>query len=176
MSGQDAHLGIERFCNDVASEYLLPHADLQALDPLPVDAEALKATIIEFAGARNVSNSMVAYRMYRAGFVSQQQWQQLRQVFRDHWLQSLADRRERARAQEGGPSYYVVRRHRLGAALIASVRRMLRGGDLTTSKAGKVLGVKPQQVQSLIEVSPAKRPHPRAQPLDALLARLKRPD
>jgi Zn-dependent peptidase ImmA (M78 family) len=153
VSGQDSRLAIEQF-NDVASEYLLPNAELRALAALPVtDFAALQATIGDFAGKRNVSSSMVAYRLYRSGSLGQQQWQQLRRTFRDHWIQSQADRRERARVQEGGPSYYVVKRHRLGSALIDSVRRMLRGGDLTTSKAGKVLGVKPQQVQALVEAS-----------------------
>lgn len=163
VSGQDSRLAIERFCNDVASEYLLPHAELKVIVPLPVgNLEALQATIGDFASERNVSSSMVAYRLYRANLLSDQQWQQLRQAFRDRWAQSQADRRERARAQEGGPSYYVVKRHRLGSALIESVRRMLRGGDLTTSKAGKVLGVKPQQVQTLVDASTASQPRPHA--------------
>jgi len=163
VSGQDSRLAIEQFCNDVASEYLLPHAELHTLGPLPVgDLGALQAAIADFATERNVSSSMVAYRLYRADLLSHQQWQQLRRALRDLWELSQVDRRERARAQEGGPSYYVVKRHRLGTALIASVRRMLRGGDLTTSKAGKVLSVKPQHVQALIETSPANQPRPHA--------------
>ena len=163
VSGQDAALAIEQFCNDVASEYLLPHRELRSLQPLPTgDSEALETALSEFARERNISSSMVAYRLYRAGTLNRRQWHHLSRAFRDRWMQSQADRRERARAQEGGPSYYVVKRHRLGTALIESVRRMLRGGELTTSKAGRVLGVKPQQVQTLVETSYPDQPRPSA--------------
>jgi Zn-dependent peptidase ImmA (M78 family) len=163
VSGRDAALAIEQFCNDVASEYLLPHDELRALRHLPItDAEVLQTAISDFAGERNISSSMVAYRLYRAGFLNRRQWQELSQAFRQRWMESQAIRGERARAQEGGPSYYVVKRYRLGTALIESVRRMLRGGELTTSKAGKVLGVKPQQVQALVEASHRDQPQPSA--------------
>ena len=71
-------------------------------------------------------------------------------AFREQWLRARAERRERIREQDSGPSYYVLRRHRVGRALIDLVRRMVAGGALTTSKAGKVLGVKPRNVQALI--------------------------
>lgn len=152
VSGQSAELAIERFCNDVASEYLLPHEEMDALGGMPTtDLEALQEAVGEFAADRNISSSMVAYRLYRDRLISVRQWRRLNDAFRDHWMHARAVRRERARVQDGGPSYYVIRRHRLGTALIESVGRMLRGGDLTTSKAGKVLGVKPQRVQTLVE-------------------------
>lgn len=152
VSGQSAELTIERFCNDVASEYLLPHEEMDALGGMPTtDLEALQEAVGEFAADRNISSSMVAYRLYRDRLISVRQWRRLNDAFRDHWMHARAVRRERPRVQDGGPSYYVIRRHRLGTALIESVGRMLRGGDLTTSKAGKVLGVKPQRVQTLVE-------------------------
>ncbi len=163
VSGQSAELAVERFCNDVASEYLLPHEEMDALGILPLaDFDAVQAAVGEFAAERNISSSMVAYRLYRAGIINLRQWGRLSRAFRDHWMHTQATRRERARAQQGGPSFYVVKRHRLGTALIESVGRMLRGGDLTTSKAGKVLGVKPQQVQTLVEADRSNQAPPPA--------------
>ena len=163
VSGQAAKLAIERFCNDVASEYLLPHEEMNALGILPIaNLDALQAAVGEFAVERNISSSMVAYRLYRTGIINLRQWGRLSRAFRDHWMHTQAMRRERARAQQGGPSFYVVKRHRLGTALIESVGRMLRGGDLTTSKAGKVLGVKPQQVQTLVEADRSNQAPPPA--------------
>ena len=163
VSGQAAELAIERFCNDVASECLLPHEEMDALEGMPItDFEALQAAVGEFAAERNISSSMVAYRLYRAGIINLRQWERLSRAFREHWVHTQAMSRERARAQQGGPSFYVVKRHRLGTALIESVGRMLRGGDLTTSKAGKVLGVKPQQVQTLVDAGRSNQAQPPA--------------
>ena len=49
-----------------------------------------------------------------------------------------------------GPSYYVVRRHRLGHALLGLVSRSLSEGMITYTKAGQVLGVKPRNVAPLL--------------------------
>ena len=152
VSGARAEKAIEQFCNDVASEFLLPADELARLRVNDeTDFETSQARISEFASDRNLSRSMVAYKLYRRGMIEQQTWRRLSTAFREQWLQARADHRERARDQVGGPSYYVVRRHRVGIALINLVRRMMAGGALTTSKAGKVLGVKPRNVQALID-------------------------
>lgn len=151
VSGRWAERQIEQTCNDVAGELLLP---AEELINLPVSdatgVEDASAQISEFARDRNLSRSMVAYKLYRTGAIEHQTWHRLSNFFREQWLQDRALRRDRAQDTDGGPSYYVVRRHRVGAALIDFVRRMTATGALTTSKAGKVLGVKPKNVQLLI--------------------------
>ena len=151
VSGAIAETAIERFCNDVASGFLVSEGELGHLrmDDAP-GFEAVQDRISAFARDRNLSQTMVAYRLYRADVIDQTTWRRLSVVFREHWLQARATRRQRARDREGGPSYYTVRRHRVGKALIDLVRRMTEGGALTTSKAGKVLGVKSKNVQALI--------------------------
>ena len=151
VSGASAERRIERFCNDVAGELFLPGDELGELRAairrgLDVTAEAIGV----FAGSRNVSRSMVAYKLFRADLIDHQTWQDLSNLFRQQWLNNRTAARERARDAEGGPNYYIVRRHRVGAALIDLVRRMTANGALTTTKAGKVLGVKPKNVELLI--------------------------
>ena len=151
VSGAFAEAAIEQFCNRVASEFLLPWeelADLQVNDT--TDFETAQARITDFAEARLLSSSMVAYRLYQTGRIEREAWSRLSSFFRQKWLQARAERRERAREMEGGPSYYVVRRHRVGTALIELVRRTMAEGVLTPSKAGKILGVKPANVQTLL--------------------------
>ena len=154
VSGARAELEIEHFCSDVAGEFLLPRDELEriSLDDA-IDIEATGLRIGEFARRQNLSGSMVAYRLYRAGAISQDVWRDLSTTFRDKWLQVRSRRREQARLQEGGPNFYVVRAHRVGSALLDLVARMVTAGALTTSKAGKVLGVKTKQVQALLEAS-----------------------
>jgi hypothetical protein len=93
---------------------------------------------------------MVALRLFQAGMIEDDQWAALRRLFREQWLQNRARERAVRHDQDGGPNYYVVRRQRLGRALIDFVYRMVSAGALTPVKAGKVLGVKPRSVEPLL--------------------------
>jgi Zn-dependent peptidase ImmA (M78 family)/transcriptional regulator with XRE-family HTH domain len=151
ISGSSSEKKIERFCNDIASEFLLPSKELRQLDVN--DDMALNdvmARINSFAKERNLSSSMVAYKLFRQGVISQNKWLRLSKVFRTHWNQSKSEQRVKSKNAAGGPNYFIVRRHRIGNALIDVVKRMMLEGALTTTKAGQVLGVKAKNVQTLI--------------------------
>ena len=67
------------------------------------------------------------------------------------WPYAKKARRERARGEKKkGPSYYTLRKHRLGNALVNLVDRTLRANELTYTKAAKILSVKPSNVESLL--------------------------
>lgn len=156
ISGARSEIAIERFCNDVASEFLLPLEELvqfQVGDPADIDV--LQARISDFARKRNLSSSMVVYRLYLIGAIDLDTWRRCSATFRDWWFHERRRRREQGRDREGGPNYYIVRRHRVGKALVNLVRRMMAAGALTTSKAGRVLGVKAKQVQRLADTQGA---------------------
>lgn len=158
VSGDQFASPVERFCNDVAGEFLLPTEELSELDIKSATLlEEVEQRITSFANDRNVSRSMVAYKLYRAGTINQDIWRQLSSSFRQSWLQATAEKRARARDHEGGPNYYVVRRHRLGHALVGLVRRSMADGILSPSKAGKVLGVKPINVEALVNIAGSQR-------------------
>ena len=146
---------IERFCDQVAGDFLLPQEELVHLEftSTSEDESELERTISEFATHRNLSRAMVAYRAYRAGVIEQETFNIIDDKFKQRSLQERAAQRARANDQEGGPNYYVVRRHRVGPSLVDLARRMTASGALTTSKAAQVLGVKPTQVQSLLGFS-----------------------
>jgi Zn-dependent peptidase ImmA (M78 family)/transcriptional regulator with XRE-family HTH domain len=151
VSGGEPHQGVERFCNDVAAAFLLPANELNQLDlPDPNDIEDIAERIGEFAFERKVSRSMVAYNLLRRRRIAFPVWNRLQEHFRERWFDEVERRRAQGRERTGGPDFYVVRRHRLGSALLELTARLLAGGTLTTSKAGQVLGVKPKQVESLI--------------------------
>ncbi len=152
VSGSRADLEIEQFCNDVAGEFLLPRNELAQLSiDDPTDVRSVERQIRFFVRGRNISHSMVAYRLRRAGVIHRDCWRSLSATFRDHWRQQRDGQRRRAQDIEGGPNFYVVRGHRVGRALLDLVGRMVAAGALTTSKAGSVLGVKAKQVHMLLE-------------------------
>ncbi len=145
--------GIERFCDSVAGKFLLPDEELGLLRLGDVAHSHTQAErrVSEFAGERNLSRSMVAYRAYGAGLIEREVYESLTDRFRRQWRAERARQRERSRASSGGPNYYVVRRHRVGRALTGLVSRSMRSGTLSTSKAAKVLGVKPTQVGAMLD-------------------------
>ena len=144
---------IERFCDNVAGEFLLPETEAQLLDiSSAMSFNEKVGRVEEFARERNLSRAMVAYNTYRLGEIEQKEYITLSKYFRQRWQKERATQRERARISDGGPNYYVIRRHRIGNDLIALTRRMMDSGALTTSKAAKILGVKPTQVQRLLDI------------------------
>ena len=142
---------IERFCNDVAGEFLLPRSDLARLSvSVEMTLEETEKRIGKFAKALNLSRTMVAYKAWRADILGRGAFDALTRRFRRQWLEGREFSRERARQQDGGPSYYTVRRHRVGDELIALARRMMASGALSTSRSARILDVKPHQVQALL--------------------------
>ena len=157
ISGANAATAVEQFCNDVAGRFLLPTSEIDVLRDLRGAAfDAVAARINDFVEHRHISRSMVAYKLYREGVIQHDLWSGLTALYRSQWRANREAQRERNRDREGGPNYYVVRRHRLGDALVSFTRRMLAERALSPSKAGKVLGVKPSNVYSIVsaEIGP----------------------
>ena len=115
VSGAFAEAHIETFCNDVAAGFLLPAHELTLVGDGPrTDVETAARQIGEFSAARHLSRTMVAYGLFRAGSLSDAAWRILGNLFLTQWRQSQDAKR--AREKDGaGPSFYVVRRHRLGS-------------------------------------------------------------
>ena len=159
VSGRAAVRRVEQFCNDVASEFLLPKAELNQLQiNVHTPMVAAKEKITAFANARNISSTMVAYKLQKAGAYDFAYFETLRQAYRQDYLDQKARNRQRGRETEGGPTYPTIRRHRAGAALVMLVDRMLGSGALTTTKAGKVLGVSGKNVQGVLEATRVRQP------------------
>ncbi|HZR64802.1 MAG TPA: ImmA/IrrE family metallo-endopeptidase [Terriglobales bacterium] len=151
LSGWVAGQPIEQYCSDVAAEILLPPVELEEFAHVgkPV-LDELAARMSRFADRRNISRAMVAYRVFRTGAITERTWQQLRDRFYQDWIAQQERQAARQRAHEGGPSYYVVKRHRLGKALLGIADRSIREGLLTYTRAAKLLGVKARNVEPLL--------------------------
>ncbi len=157
FSGVNAETEIEEFCNSVAAEWLLPVRTLNEIDiPRGAGGDAQQQHIGQFARQRNLSRTMVAYRLLRANRIDRPTFERLRADFRRQWRQHRDRHRARAREWVGGPSYYVVRRHQVGQSLLGFTRRMLGSGALSTTKAARILGVKPPQVGKMLRPAKAR--------------------
>lgn len=158
VSGVSFEKAIERFCNDVASSFLLPAPELRELN-IGVDTTPARAIdlITAFANKRFVSRKMVAYGLLKAERIDLATWRAFDTALFKLWQKEKATDREKSRDSENGPNYYIVRRHRLGRALLGFVERSMGAGALTPVKAAKVLGVKPRSVYPLLAVKAAGR-------------------
>jgi Zn-dependent peptidase ImmA (M78 family)/transcriptional regulator with XRE-family HTH domain len=151
VSGAFAETGIEQFCNDVAADFLLPAPEIGLVRVNnSTEYERAVKLIGDFATARHLSRSMVAYRLFRSGEISEPLWRRVSEVFRQA---QRATKSETKSEREGGPNYYVVRRHRIGSALLRFAARHMSDGVLTPTEAGKVLGVKPRNVAPLLSTT-----------------------
>ena len=90
---QDRVLPIERFCNAVAAELLMPEGRFREAW-WGAQAVALPDKVEELANYWNVSRAAVAYRLLRVGQIEHGEWEALHQRYIDEW------RAQRQRARE----------------------------------------------------------------------------
>ena len=150
VSGGSADTQIESYCNSAAGEMLLPEPEMNELGFLRrASLDETVDAVAQFAKGRKVSRPMVAYKLLRVNVITRARWRELDEHYEDEWTAARAQPVTKDKT-EGGPSYYVVKRHRLGYALLDLVRNSIAEGFLTHTKAGQVLGVKPRNVAPLI--------------------------
>ena len=144
---------VERFCNETASHCMLPENALSdlGLSGLPGTEDQLRS-ISRFARERNLSGTMVAYRLFRAGRIDQLNFATLRERFYSMWQEARTAAASSAKKSE--PSYYVVQRSRLGDSLVSMTKQMLEAEAISTTKAAKVLDVRPINVGEILDPSP----------------------
>ena len=143
---------IERFCNEVAGDFLLPPEALARLSATRgADAEQALALIDEVARTWNVSQGVVAYQFLANGWITAEVATQLFRAFAERWRLERQRVRDTRETDDAGPGFYIVRRSRLGAGLLSLVRRALQEDAVTHTKAARILGVAPTRVDQLLQ-------------------------
>ncbi len=151
ISGGTYDRAIEKFCNEVASEILVPEAELRArfnYDALADRDSSIKA-IDFFATTWKVSSRLLAFRLLQQNAIDRQQFEQLGRFFFERWEAERKKQKAKDRSSEGGPSYYILNRYRVGTALLDASQRLLRSGELSTTRAATVLGVRALKVEKM---------------------------
>ncbi len=150
ISGDYAEKKIEKICNNVASEFMLPASEFERFQVSGHDFETLKSEISEYAYSQKLSSTHIAYRLFRRGDIDKSLWESLREYYKSKWNEMRNLIKVKNSQKEGGPSYYTVKHYKLGA-LVELVQRLTYAGSLTTTKAGMLLDVKPLKVHRLFE-------------------------
>jgi len=143
---------VEQFCNNTASEFLLPPGSIPDLSNLQdASFDDVSRAVQSLAAVWKVSEPAVAYRLTQNGWIDRKVASQLFAMFVERWRQQkLRDKETRDRDDKTGPTYYVVRRHRLGEGLLDVVRRALQDEIVSHTRAAKILGVGPASVSPLL--------------------------
>ncbi len=151
VSGLWGDVDIERFCDRVAGEILFP-ADERAACEIEgsLGFTHVVSQITDIADDLNLSRAMLAYNLWLEGQIGRGEWAQLRRQFDSDRERMAASAREQRKTASGGPSYYSVRRHQLGSALVNFARYAVSAGALTPAKAAVVLGVAPTSVYPML--------------------------
>ncbi len=150
--GDFSSLGtLEHLCNQVAAELLLPKDDFLE-EWASAGLDSAEEMVRRTASRYSVSTTLAANRAWNLGRIDDQTWRDLFQLFGEEWRRSLERRKKKERESEGGPSFYVLQRQRLGNALISLVLGAVASGDLTHTRAMRILRVKPDSFAKLGEV------------------------
>lgn len=150
ISGYYIEKKIEKFCNEVASEFFLPQIEFEKFKPIKNDLDDLKVEISGYAFAKKLSSTHIAYRCYKSGSIGELVWQKLRDFYHNKWVEKQKKERDKNKQKEGGPDYYVIKNYKLGS-LVELVQRLTYAGNLTTTKAGMLLDIKPLKVHRLFQ-------------------------
>jgi Zn-dependent peptidase ImmA (M78 family) len=95
VSGGTPAAGVERLCNDAAAAVLVDRAEVVALQRLLRGGEGDINDIGAFADQARISQSMVAYQLFRLGVIDEARWTELRDTFRRLWVMQKDRERER---------------------------------------------------------------------------------
>jgi len=141
---------IEKFCNNVASEFFLPMVEFKKFSISNYDLNNLKTEISDYAYSKKLSSTHIAYRLYKRGDINNLLWNSLREFYYNKWIENRETTRNKNKQKDSGPSYYVLQKYKLGT-LVGLVQRLTFAGALTTTKAGMLLETKPLKVHKLFQ-------------------------
>jgi Zn-dependent peptidase ImmA (M78 family)/DNA-binding XRE family transcriptional regulator len=138
---------IEKFCNAVASEFLLPTQLLEEAWQ-QYRAADIKTLVQTIADRFRVSRTATARKLWKLHRIEEEVWWRLYRQYQQEWEMSRQHQREN---EEQGPSHHIVKRSELGTALIRTVLDGIDSGEITYSRASRMLNASPETIERFRE-------------------------
>lgn len=133
---------VERFCDRVASLVLLSDHELKYFSPATELFSQLSKDISDFALAKKVSSTQVAYRLFQLHKITSSAYRKLCKFYYEQWLSSKKAERNK---DDGGPNQNVIKKSYLGG-IVDFVHRMFESGAISSTQAGIVLDTHPTRL------------------------------
>jgi Zn-dependent peptidase ImmA (M78 family)/transcriptional regulator with XRE-family HTH domain len=149
---EDVADSIEKYCDLVAAEVLLPQAELTA--KWNASQGEPKSRIAKISNNFGASNSAVVVGLRRGKLIDAVTSHELLAEYKAHWEGQQQKKKMKQQETEGGPNYYVVKKNYLGNRIVAVVREAIDEKLVSSSRAARVLGVNPMKLESIIGVTP----------------------
>ena len=89
------------------------------------DMRDVQDAVSDVAAKWNVSQPAVAYKFVRRGWITAETASMLFRLYPERWRRDRQGQRN-DRGNAGGPSFYMVRRHRLGARMLSTIKRAIQ--------------------------------------------------
>ena len=143
---------IERFCNEMAGEFLLPTKVVAEIGPLD-DVERVLELVSNLATRASISKSIVLYRFWQCEIISNYVYSKIAEMYERQRIENRQDQEQSNESKTFDESCYALKQHKRGRPLIELVRRSLRADELTDRDAGKVLGVAPNHAETVLRMT-----------------------
>lgn len=135
---QDYQNPIEKYCNAVAAEILIPAANLKAQWNNSVSADDNVSAISRF---HRVSKIATAIRARELNQITPEQANTIIEAEYKRFREELAKLKAKAKEKEGGPGFWRGFTERVSARFSEAVFSALEGGDILFRDAASLLGV-----------------------------------
>lgn len=144
FSAEEKGERLESVCNNIAAEFLMPKTPFEEMW-LHHQGEQIAQSVAMMAKEFKVSQAAAANRLWKLGYIEDTVWWSLYRSYQDLWRRN----REKLKEQDGGPGYYTLQQSRLGVAIINTVLGAVDAGELTYTRASRILGVNAKSFEGL---------------------------
>ncbi|NQV46838.1 MAG: ImmA/IrrE family metallo-endopeptidase [Rhodospirillaceae bacterium] len=136
----------ERFCNAVSAEFLMPKVDISRIWKLHSSLN-LPEAIQTIARHFGVSRAAVGHRLWHLGEIDGGHWWSLYRSYQAEWAAKKKKLSEST--DKPPPVYYPMKANQLGRRLVRTVLGALDAGEMSYSRASRILGVAPNGFEKL---------------------------
>lgn len=137
----------ERFCNAVSAEFLMPNGAITRVWQLHRSLN-LPEAIQTIARHFGVSRAAAGHRLWRLGEIDGDRWWPLYRSYQADWA-ARKKKLSESTDQKPAPVYYPIKAYQLGRRLIRTVLGALDAGEMSYSRASRILGVAPNGFEKL---------------------------
>lgn len=141
---------LDNYCDDVASEFLLPRSDLQNLELQGHTTLAQRDRILTAAATWHISPKLLAYRIEQAGLIPIEEWRHLDHCLDEWWRTHHRQNNWVAYESLAAKTESDIDRLRLGQGLLNFTKNALLKRQLTPIQAAQVLATKPRNLSHLL--------------------------